>query len=474
MSETPVFYVLVQPAGKGEAERVDASLQVLSLEFLDNEKTADVLTLTVDNFDLSNFDNPIFKTGNTLIASWGYPGRMSPARECVIQKVTGSTTITVTAQAKSVLMNKTTKSKSYENTTRSEIVFAIAKEYGFGLDKCDITETTHVYETILQAGLTDAQFVKRLADLEHFEFFVDFDGFHWHPRRLGQRPLRKLQYFLPPDVGDILSFNVENDIFAKPAQVVAKGRDPLKKADVSGEGSNAKTERDALSQMVEMVDPKTGLSTLQVSTGGSDLRTTNETTADGAKRAADGAYKRSVATTVKLTMELVGDPLIVAKSVIDVRGISKRLSGLYYITEARHRLDSGGYKLSLKAQTDGTNGHSEDIVGSTKSSNVGPGRSGEASVEACRRELEAKRAEAQQLLQRGDRAGADRATAEARVLAQRCAALEAAASKATPNPGAADAADPGALSQSTRVDPKTGLEYVQFEDNAGRDRDGKR
>ena len=58
------------------------------MEYQDSEKKADQLKLTVDNWDLSNFDNPVWRAGNKVTITWGYPGRMSPVRECVIQKVT--------------------------------------------------------------------------------------------------------------------------------------------------------------------------------------------------------------------------------------------------------------------------------------------------------------------------------------------------------------------------------------------------
>lgn len=358
----PVAYVLIQPEGKGEAERVDASDSILSFSYEDSEKKADLLKITVDNTNLAFFDDPVWKPGNKLLVTWGYPGSMAPQRECLIQKVRGFTTLSIEAQSGAVLMNKITKSKTYENTRRSEIVHAIAKDYGYGDDQRDIDDTEEVYEHIVQGYETDAQFLKRLADLEHYEFFVDFDGLHWHERRVGQRPLRVLQYFLPPAVGDILACDVENDIFAKPGRVVAKGRDPLTKKDVTGEGSDSKTERNAMNPVAEIIDPATGLSTFQTQSASEETKPTTTTSAKQIKKEADGAFKRSIQTTVKLTIDMVGDASIIAKSVVDVRGISNRLSGLYYVHEAVHTIDSSGYKLKLKLQTDGTNGHHENLL----------------------------------------------------------------------------------------------------------------
>lgn len=479
MADAPFVYVLVQPEGKTESQRVDMSDQILSFEFEDNEKKTDELKLVIDNWDLSNFDDPVWRPGNKIFVTWGYPGRMAPTRECWIQKVTGSIQITVTAQSKGMLMNKEVRNKTFENTRRSEIVHALAKTYGFGDDQRDIEETEQLYESVVQARSTDAQFIKRLADLEHFEFYIDHTGFHWHSRRVGKKPLKLLQYYLPPDVGDIITFDVDNDIFAKPGKVTTKGRDPIKKKDVGGEGSNAATERDALNPVVEVIDPATGAATFRTNTASSDVKPTTSTSDAQAKKEADGAYKKSVQTTVKLTLDLVGDPLIAAKTVLDIRGISKRLSGLYYVNEAKHEISSSGYKLKIKCSTDGTNGHSENLL------NEGGGSAGmPATLEACKSRFNALVEETKSLVSSkggswsgfgnpvtpesvANDADVKRKGDELRVVDQRCKNLAAAQSKAKQNDGKADNVDTDALTPKERVDPATGQTFTSYHPEGG-------
>jgi hypothetical protein len=45
---------------------VDLSERVLSFVFEDSKKKADKLQLTVDNWNLRNFDAPVWKKGNML------------------------------------------------------------------------------------------------------------------------------------------------------------------------------------------------------------------------------------------------------------------------------------------------------------------------------------------------------------------------------------------------------------------------
>jgi phage protein D len=113
----PVYYVRVKPEGGGD-ERVDLSEKVLSFQFEDAEKKADKLVLTVDNWDLANFDDPVWRKGNILEVAWGYPGEMAPAREVVIQSVKGFQALNIEGHAKSVLMNKVARCRTFERSRR--------------------------------------------------------------------------------------------------------------------------------------------------------------------------------------------------------------------------------------------------------------------------------------------------------------------------------------------------------------------
>ena len=224
----PVFYVKVAPEGGG-SERVDLSDKVLSFQFEDSDKKADKLVLTVDNWDLSNFDDPVWRKGNILEVAWGYPGEMAPAREVVIQKVTGFQTLNIEGHAKSVLMNRVARCRVFENKSRSAVAAEIAKESGYGAALQDIEDTGEPLPLITQARLTDAQFLRRLAHQEGFEFYVDFDGLHFHQRRLGQKPVRAFRWYTAPEVGEVISINIENDVTAKPGVVYIVAFQPLDK-----------------------------------------------------------------------------------------------------------------------------------------------------------------------------------------------------------------------------------------------------
>lgn len=371
----------VYAANEFTAGDLDLSSRVTSIEYEDDEKKTDLLKLSIDNSDLyflsEGYDQ--LKKGVELVASWCYAAEMSPVRRCVVQKIKGSTTLTVEAQDNGVLMQKQTRSRTFENMTRSAIVAQIATENGYGEDAQQIVETKEVFPHVVQASQTDAQFVKKLADIEGFEFFVDFDGFHWHPRHVGQTPMRRFQYYLPPNVADIESFEFEADVAGKPGSVTAVGKDPATKKDVSATADQSNVTRDTTAPTPDVkplppapppdvkIDRATGTEVTVYpappkNSGAADpnasgiTKPTTATTQTAASNEASGAFIRTQQATGTLTLNLVGDPGVLAKSVIQVDGIGTAISGRYYVANAKHTITPSGYKLVLKCKTDGHNG----------------------------------------------------------------------------------------------------------------------
>jgi phage protein D len=407
--------VIPQP----QPDPVDITQAITSFSYEDDEKKTDMLTLVVTNHDLAYFDTPLFDKGTTMIVSWGYVGAMSPPREVIVTTIKGARSLTVEAHGKATLMNKEAKVRTFENVTRAEVVRTLANENGYGPEKQDIDDSpvpdrtvarlqaqvaseastadtaaaagghrvkaldTRVaglrrelaralaeaakapprspgdvvrYPVITQSGLTDAQFLKRLADLQGYEFYVDFDGLHWHPRRFGQRPIKKLTYYVAPGVGEVIDFSVESDLTAKVGQVVAKGRDPIAKTDITTTANNEETPRDALGSSAMAIDPMTGEALGHEHAASATGTTPAEPTAAGAKKEAAGQFVRSQQASTLLTLELVGDPDLVAKTIVEVAGLGKRLSGKYYVSSIKHTIEPGKvYTMSLKLRSDGTN-----------------------------------------------------------------------------------------------------------------------
>lgn len=359
----PLLLVKLQ-ATKADEFRVVTD-DVLTFKYVDAERKADKATLTVRNEDLSQFDDPVWRKGSRLVFQWGYPAAMCPPRSAVITSVKGFKELTIEARAESVLMNRSTRSRSFDGQRVSDIARSIAREYGYGDSQQHIDETEQVLEVVSQSNRTDAQFLRRWASRLGFEFYVDFDGFHFHERRLGSRPVRVLRYHIAQNGGDILGEpSIENDITARPGKVTVKGRDSKTRQDIDESADNdSDTERDTLGAVLELtVDRDTGAVSNRIipeeRLGADTTVITADKDATAAQKRAKGRFRRAQLVAVKMGVTIVGDPLMLAKSIVQIEGMGKRLSIRYYVEEVTHDFSTGGYKCDLKLVSDGHGGHS--------------------------------------------------------------------------------------------------------------------
>ena len=382
----PVYFVRLIEPGKKRGPRIDLTNRVLSFVFEDHEKKADMLRMTVDNWDLANFDTPVWKKGAVLEVSWGYLGNMAPARQVVLKKIKGSTKLQIEAYSTAFLLDTIQKNRCFAELTRSDIVRKIAAENGFGDLQQDIEDTEQAIEHVQQARKTDAAFIRQLADKEGFEFFVDFDGLHFHKRRIDQQPIRDLVWY-EDKTGTIKDFDIENDVSSQPMFTVTRGRDPITKKDFEVT-SDAKKD---IGKLLGVDPEQAGIkqvdaaAMLLISHGAAKLtkkgvrkvgkfqtdkgssraivRTITAKNRLDALRRARGRHRVKRQALVKMKATIIGDPGLVAKSVVKIGGMSKRLSGNYYVKSHRHTLGTSGFVGELTLIRDG---HSETNVAASK------------------------------------------------------------------------------------------------------------
>lgn len=335
-------------------EPLDLAGRIISFAFEDSERKADKVSFQLDNFDLELFEREDLMGGSVLEVSWGYPGNMSVPRRVVVKKLKGFTTLTVEGQALSVLMNREAKTRAWENVTRSDVARLIAKEHGYEGEFVHIDDTDEKLDVINQISETDARLLTRLASREEYEFFVDDSGFHFHERRQDIPPTHTFTWYSDPGRGDVISLNVESDLVRRAGRVTVKGRDPLQKTTVEASVTSDTAVRTTLGEVIEVVDPESGSTTLQTRNATSSVQPSSSTTELAARQESQARFRKAERKTIKLSMQVVGDPTLHAKSIIEVRGISSLLSGKYYLNEVKHNISSSGYTCDLKLTRDGT------------------------------------------------------------------------------------------------------------------------
>ena len=346
-------------------ESIDISALVTSFSFEDRERKVDKVTITVDNFLLDQFDpsGAQIKKGDVIEYAFGYAdGVMSPIREAVVKKVTGGLSLNIEAHSKDVLMDKVKRRKVYRNVTRSEVVQIIADRNGYTVEQQAIERTGPILESISQSNLTDAQFLRKLANRQGFEFYVDYDGFHWHERNVSQAPIRTFIYYTDEGEGDILDWEVTNDITRRPGRVRVKAKNPDTGEEFVAEASDATyTNRTALqptpqTEVVLSINGVTGQTKWEQEPKADnayehDEVDTHAETMEEAQIIANKRFRKSQQVAVKLRLEVVGDPQLVAKSVVMVERLGG-ISGRYYVKNVTHTI-GGDYKCEVELITDG-------------------------------------------------------------------------------------------------------------------------
>jgi phage protein D len=344
---------------------IDLSDRILQFEFSDAIHKTDKASLQLDNSDLSLFDRADLASGALWELSWGYPGAMAAPRRLIVRKLQGFETLTLEANSLGVLMDRQARTRTFRGKTRGQVAAQIAREYGFDGVALDADQDGEVLETITQAGESDARFLRRLAVADGNLFFVDETGFHFHPRR-GQSAQPRRFTWRDPVHGDVLSIQVETNLAARVGRVEVKGRNPLTKQDVVAKATKDTTSRPTLATSVEVTEPvdgETGFSARMVRLKMAATQTKAAPTAKGAKAAADAKFVQAEAPSVKMSMQVIGDPSLRAGDLVEVAGVGRRLGGLYRMIEVKHQITSGGYTCGLSLRRDGTTGGVADSAG---------------------------------------------------------------------------------------------------------------
>jgi phage protein D len=361
----PRFGVRVQQAGETEARFAeDITDYITSFTFEDNARLVDKATFSLDNHDLRWIDHPSFRHNNIVEVQWGYAGRMTPLRRCVIAALKGGFPIlTVDALGHAMKMDEQTKTRTFTNLTRSAVVQKIAEEHGFAKD-AEIEDTKVVYSSITQAGKTDGAFVHELANKEHFLFFVGQSGLHFHRADLKQQPIKELFWFSRQGQGELITLDYEEDYKTKKGKRGVTGRDAITKKTFKEVASNTETPRTTLGTVEtgvsrEEAGESTGTLTPAIFMVKDTIKATSEPHAKAAKRAVDGEYQEGKQKAIKLKGTMVGDPDIVARRIVMFSGIGSRLKGPWHVTKAVHKIDKDGYVTEFECERDNDNGYKD-------------------------------------------------------------------------------------------------------------------
>ena len=128
----------------------------------------------------------------------------------------------------------------------------------------------------------------------------------------------------------------------------------MRRATIESAATGESVDRATLGDVVEVVDPETGATALEVRNATTAVHATSASNPKRAGRQATARFRRAERSSVKMSMRVVGDPTLHAKSIVELRGVSSLLTGKYYVTDVKHLISSSGYVCQLKMVRDGT------------------------------------------------------------------------------------------------------------------------
>jgi len=365
----PTFIIEIE----GHRLSKDITHEITSFAFEDNEEELDVMEVTVSDRNLQFVDDPLFQEGNEIVARFGYVGNLSPKKIAVIKEIDydfpegGEPTIRIKAYDKGHgLTGKQIQrvwQKPAPGILYSDIAAQIAHEHGLST----VIETTigrHL--RVAQGNASDAAFLKTLAAKSRasddngaagYVFYIQDNALHFHPRKLDGRPGLTLEYFTEQE-GMLRSFQPSTrSQHAKGAGTETKsiGVDPRKKRHAEHRANNASTpKRTVLGKKTYLVDGSTGERKFRKQESGrivptyehSESRHERQKHKPGQSHA-ESRFKNAELKQAEATAMTIGIPTLVAKQNIEIRGVGKKFSGIYYCISVRHVFQEG-YSCELK------------------------------------------------------------------------------------------------------------------------------
>lgn len=216
------------------------------------------------------------------------------------------------------------QTRTFLKQTDSQIAHKIASEAGLS---ADIQATTEQFEYVIQENQTDMEFLRSRA--ARIGYRVLGEGRKLVFRHAEATP----QQATPQTWGtSLLSFRSRTTAVAQPNEVQVRGWDPKTKQAIVGKAT-------AAAKTSQVGDGVTGGDAAKKAFG--TKATVMEThqpidTQAGANRMAQAVLDQMTGDYLSAEGYCYGEPTLKAGTLVEIKGIGKRLSGKYFVTATRH------------------------------------------------------------------------------------------------------------------------------------------
>ncbi|HUJ27373.1 MAG TPA: hypothetical protein VLW85_15215, partial [Myxococcales bacterium] len=298
---------------------------------------ASAFELVVSDPDLKWQGKPTFTECKEVKIEMGVPGKLKPVFDGEVTawrtelERAGPTVLVVRGMDRSHRLMRASKTKTYPNSSPIDCAKKIAGQYGLTAKTKDGTPAP-VKMFRFQANQTDFEFLRAMADLEGYMFWVEGKELHYERPELSQTDDAEFTFGI-----DLKTF-LPSANFRKPAQSVEVGA-----WDVSGKASlTGKAKKGDEMWTVPGGKPGADVSKFTSAKTALSLVESQVGTQEHADTVAKAAITRRAMEFIVAEVEVQGNPAIKPGAMVNLKKVGA-YSGHYYVTEANHFYDAGGY-----------------------------------------------------------------------------------------------------------------------------------
>jgi phage protein D len=345
----PTFEVHVNGAKLSNEARAD----LIGVSVLDDVEAAGMFTLTMACWDAGLMqakwiDDKLFREGNPVEISLGY--RDQP-KQLIAGEITAiepefaqgrPPTLTLRGHDLRHRLMRSRRTRSFVETKDSDIAGRLASEAGL-MPQVEDSRITLPY--VLQHNQSDFEFLMARAQRIGYEFLVRDRNLIFRPRKADGSELATLRREI-----ELLDFRPRLSTFGQIPELEVRGWDPATKKEIVGKaraGDEARAMGDGAagpSATRRAFDPPASARV--------DLPVHSQAEADQLARC---GFVEMALGYVRAQGTCIGDPRLLAGTVVKIEGVGTRFSGRYYLTSVEHRYGpNDGYRTRFSARRNAT------------------------------------------------------------------------------------------------------------------------
>ena len=341
----PEFQVKIN----GKAVPLEMRADLISASVLDDVDSAGMCSVTMHGWDGVKMepkwiDDDLFREGNPIEILMGYESTVASLFKGEITALEPAfherepPIFTVRGHDKRHRLIRQRRTRTFMNMKDSEIADRVAREAGLGSD-VESTSVKNAY--VIQRNQTDFEFLLERAQRIGYEVFVEDNTLHFRSRGIDTKEVIRLRRDL-----ELLEFLPRLSSMGQVSEVVVRGWDPGGKKEIVARSKSGRKD-------TTMGGSTSGPRAVQQSFGDDKSVTVDMPvhTQEDADDFAKGLFSEMALGYIRAEGICIGEPTLRAGKNVQVEGIGRRFSGLYYVTSVVHKYTAkSGYRTEFAAR----------------------------------------------------------------------------------------------------------------------------